>query len=534
MLKRALLAALPLLILLAVPVLLRPKDAPLLSGGDRLVILTPHAEAVRSEFATAFRRHYQARHGRDITLDFRNMGGTSDIVRYIADRYEAEFRRFWTAAHPDTPWSSTIAAAFSNHRVDPERESDPLRRLARQEFLASDCGIGVDIFWGGGTYDHNKQARRGFGVDAGTQRRHPEWFTDAVIPAAFGGEPFYDPAGRYYGVCLASFGICANPDRIGEMGCAEPRSWHDLGKADFFNTLVIADPTKSGSANKCFESILQQCMNEAVLRYGETRGPAIGWQDGFNLIKRIVANARTMTDSASKVPRDIAAGNAAAGMAIDTYGLSEQDWSELIFDGTPHIRYYPPLGGTAVSADPVQLLRGAPNRQAAEDFIDFLLSVEGQLLWNTRPGLPGGPVKHALRRPPIRRDLYQPRYTANFTDPDYNPYIAGAGFTYRAEWTSPYFGLIRVMIRCLALDVQQEMRTAWRAILDAGGPERVLQAAAAFDEIPIPYQEAGAAAESLNVTATRTMLDVIDIQRSWSEKAVEQYRRAARLAQENK
>ena len=135
---------------------------------------------------------------------------------------------------------------------------------------------------------------------------------------------------------------------------------------------------------------------------------------------------------------------------------------------------------------------------------------------------------------PIRRDLYQPRYTRNFTDPDYDPYLAGADFTYRPVWTSPYFGLIRVLIRCLALDVQQEMRTAWRAILDAGGPEQVPQAAAEFDRIPIAYEEAAAAAEALNVSASRTMLDVIDLQRRWSADAVDQYRRAARLAREKK
>ena len=43
-----------------------------------------------------------------------------------------------------------------------------------------------------------------------------------------------------------------------------------------------------------------------------------------------------------------------------------------------------------------------------------------------------------------------------------------------------------------------------------------------------------AAAEALNVSASRTMLDVIDLQRRWSADAVDQYRRAARLAREKK
>jgi iron(III) transport system substrate-binding protein len=53
----------------------------------------------------------------------------------------------------------------------------------------------------------------------------------------------------------------------------------------------------------------------------------------------------------------------------------------------------PPVGGTVSSVDPIGLLRGAPNREAALAFIDFCLSMEGQKLWNFRPGTPGGPER---------------------------------------------------------------------------------------------------------------------------------------------
>lgn len=155
----------------------------------------------------------------------------------------------------------------------------------------------------------------------------------------------------------------------------------DLAAPRFYNTLALADPSKSGSANKCFEILIQQCM-------ADSGSPDKGWEEGLNLIKRIFGNARNLTDSAGKIPRDVAAGNAAAGMAIDTYGFTEQEWNELQFGGTPHFFYVPPEGGTAVSADPVQMLRGAPNRKAAEAFIDFLLSIEGQKLHAFKTGTP--------------------------------------------------------------------------------------------------------------------------------------------------
>ena len=536
--RRLLPALLPLLLLLAVPLLLRPAPpgaAPANSAKspDKLVIITPHTEPVRYEFERAFRRHYREKYGVDVELDYRSVGGTSDIVRYIADRYEAEFRHFWESDPANPPWTPALAAAFSNQRIHPETEKDPQAAAVRRKFLESDVGIGIDIFWGGGTFDHSRQAERGFGVDGGVQERHPEYFLETVIPQTFGGDVFYDPQGRYYGACLASFGICYNPDRLRELPDATPPTgWHDLGAPRFFNNLVVADPTKSGSANKCFESILQQCMAEQVRLHGPEKGVARGWEEGFGLIKRIVANARTLTDSAGKVPRDIAAGNAAAGMAIDTYGLSEQEWSAALFDGQPKILYVPPAGGTSVSADPIQLLRGAENQRAAREFLDFVLSREGQKLWDYRAGEPGGPEKYSLRRPPIRRDLYQPEFQKHFSDPDYNPYAAGADFVYQGAWTGPHFSLIRMLIRCIALDVQEELRDAWAAIIAAGGPEKVPEAMAEFNRLPFSYEEAAAAGQLLRTGEHRSVLDVVRTCRRWSEEAAARYRRAAELARQ--
>lgn len=538
MTKRLFFAILPLAVLLALPLLLRPAGEVARPGGaeEKLVIITAHTEPVKYEFEVAFRAYYQQRYGVDLEIEYRSVGGSSDIVRYIADRYEAEFRRAYEKLPDAPPWSPKLAAAFSNHRLRPDSPAaEPEERAARQAFLASEVGIGIDLMWGGGTYEHHRQAERGFGVDAGVAARRPELLDPAVIPHSFGGEFFYDRQGRYYGSCLSSFGLCYNPDRLKQLAAAAPPdSWRSLGEPRFFNAVVLADPTKSGTATKCFEAILQQCMAEAVAVHGEEAGLAVGWAEGLNLIKRIVGNSRSLTDSAGKVPRDIASGNAAAGMAIDYYGLSEQQWSETLFAGSPKIFYVPPRGGTAVSPDPIQLLRGAPNGRAARAFIDFVLSEAGQKLWCYRVGVPGGPRKTALRRPPIRRDLYDTAHRPFLADPDYNPYEAGAHFTYRAAWTGPYFNLLRVLIRCIALDLDGELRASYRAILDAGGPERVPEAMAAFNHLTVPYAEAAAAAKRLQVGEDNSVLDVVVTCRRWSEEARRSYRRAAQLAKEGK
>ena len=515
--------------LLALPFALRPKTPGRANTpADTLVIVSAHNKAVRDEYARAFGNYYYRKHGRRIELDFRNLGGTSDIVRYIAARFEAEFRNEWEKKHPGQ-WSRDIANSFANPRIAVDDTSiPPLQRMARKEFLASNVGIGIDLLAGGGTYDHSRHAAQGFAVDAKVRERHPEYFSDAVIPHRFGGDSLYDDRGRYYGVVLSTFGICYNVDRLREMRDPRaPETWADLGAPRFFNTLAVADPTKSGSANKCFEIVLQQVMSESG-------SPEAGWVPGLSLIKRIFANARNVSDSAAKVVRDVGDGDAAAGMAIDTYGISEQFWSARVFDGAPRCFYVTPRGGTAVSADPVQLLRGAPHRAAAQEFIDFLLSKEGQKLHCFKVGIPGGPVVNALNRPPVRRELYRPEYRDCRFVPDYDPYKSGADFVYHPQWTGRYFNLLRVLFKCIAIDPRDELVAAWRAICEAGGPERVPQAMREFEKLPFSYSDAAKAVAALRVTEGRTSADVAAVVREWSEFSRRHYIEAARLAREGK
>ena len=331
-------------------------------------------------------------------------------------------------------------------------------------------------------------------------------------------------------------------DRLNELsGNGEkilPRKWRDLGEGIYFNTVTVADPTKSGSANKCFEIILQQEMNLAVRNKKSAHIPPEdldqGWANGFNLIKRIIANTRTITDSAGKVVRDIAAGESAVGMAIDFYGLTEQEWNSFQMNGKPVIRYIAPLGGTSVSADPIQLLRGAPHPEAAKAFLDYITGPEGQKLMNFKVGTPGGTEKYALRRSPVRKDLYKEQYKKYRSDPGYNPYEAGKSFVYRGAWTGRYFSMIRILIRSLALDVQDELRLAWKAILDAGGPEKVPLAYKEFCRLPFAYRDARKVAGLLRVSRTRTKLEVAALCRQWSDDARKQYLKAAALAEAGK
>ncbi len=512
--KRAIFAFLPLILLLALPLILQPESAraEFDEDADTLVLVTPHTEQIRYEFDRAFRKHYKKLTGRNIVLDWRNVGGTSDIVRYIADRYEAGFRLKWEDAGNE--WTKEVSKNFKNPKADPE--TCPERKM----FLESEEGIGIDLFFGGGTYDQNKFAQIGFAVPGGVEERHPEWFTEDIMPMNFAGEAIRDPQGRYYGACLSSFGIAYNILRIKELETVNVKSWTDLTNPRYFMSIEVADPTKSGSINKCYEMILQQAMGQ--------HGPDKGWQEGFRTLKLIVANSRCVTDSAGKVVRDVSSGSAAAGMCIDFYGFSEAEFTKSISRGDPRIFYEMPKNGSAVTADPIQLLRGAPNKKAAEMFLDFLLSPEGQAIWMRMPGTPGGPERTPLLRSCVRKDVYDQIPWEENSIGHYNPYKSVGTFRYRGEWTGRYFNLIRVLVKCIALDPIDNLHDAWKAVIENGGPENNPEAMELIGRLPFDYAHASDAAAKLNGTP----VEAAAVRREWTEFARSNYIAAEKSAKQ--
>lgn len=467
--------------IVAIPFVMRPEGA----GQDRpdrtLVIISPHNEAIRHEFANAFAAYWQREHGETVSIDWRTPGGTSEIAKFLASEFRAAFENYWRR-ELGRPWSAEVAGAFDNRSVelpdDPSRDS--LAQAARRAFLTSDIGPGIDLFFGGGAYDFIQQARAGRLVDCGILQARPEWFRETSgIPQSLGGEDYYDPEGRWIGACLSSFGIVYNIDALHRLGIDQPpRQWEDLADPRLFGQVALADPTKSGSVAKAFEMLIQQQMQAEVKRRGglEALDPealdaalSSGWERGMRLILRIAANARYFTDSATKIPIDVSLGDAAAGMSIDFYGRFQSE-TTLRDSGRARMSYFTPHGGSSVGVDPIGMLRGARDPELARGFIEFVLSLDGQKLWNFQVGSPGGPHTYALRRLPIRRELYAPEWKQFRSDPDVNAYVEAEDFTYHPEWTAPLFSVIRFVVRTMCLDPHDELRDAWRNVLEAGMP----------------------------------------------------------------
>lgn len=439
------LVALALIACVAAPLLLN-----LLNGNQgidaddadrRINIITPHNETIRREFGEAFQAWWKEKTGESVYVNWLTPGGTSEIRLVLNSRF---------------------AAAEKN----------------------GEDGIGIDVFFGGGDYVFSQQAERGQLAKLEVFDRHPEWFDEKVIPQSFTGETYYDSDHRWAGVCLSRFGICYNVDALKRRGLEPPTRWSDLADPRYFGGIALADPTKSGSVARAFEMLIQQQMHETIAKSsripGETpkafemRGRSEGWDKGINLVQKIAANARYFTDSSTKIPRDVAQGDAAAGMCVDFYGLSYEEMLKKE-DGSSRIRWVSPQGGTSMSVDPVAVVRGAPDSEIAQAFVEFLLTQKGQKLWNTRPGATDGPRYRALRRMPLRRDVYTAENMQHYTDP-IDPYQQTGGFVYQRELTGKGFNALRFIIRVMCLDSHQELKQAWQKMTAAGMPPRAVKA----------------------------------------------------------
>ena len=513
--------------IIAIPFLLRPSGRVTEKADDVLVIITPHNEATRSEFAAAFEKWYRARTGRSVFIDWRVIGGTSEIVRFVRSEYTTSFEVYWKQKL-GREWSTEALVGMFDGRIrlDDTPADDTPTEAARRAFLASDVSCGIDLFFGGGSYDTEREATAGTIVDSGILAMHPEWFTNDVIPQRNTGERYWDPEGRWIGTVVASYGILYNLDSIARLGVPEPTQWSDLTNPAFSGELAFSDPTKSSSIGKAIEMVIQQQIHRrlAALATAEVEG----WLAGLRIVQRAGANARYFTDSSQKSPIDIAQGDAAAGMCIDFYGRSQAEAVERR-GASSRLKYVTPRGGSVYSVDPIALLRGAPHREVAVDFIEFVLSMDGQKLWNYKAGTPGGPEHFSLRRLPVRKDFYVPKFETFRSDPGVSPYEEGGQLIYHPEWTSALFREMALVVSVMCIDSHEELQEAWRAIRAAGMPADAL---AQLDDLSaVDYDTVRTRVKA--VLESRDQVAELRLRTELSEHFRESYRKAAGLARES-
>jgi spermidine/putrescine-binding protein len=174
---------------------------------------------------------------------------------------------------------------------------------------------------------------------------------------------------------------------------------------------------------------------------------------------RIAGNTRGFARAASAIPKDTAMGEVACGTAIDVYA-----WRQIAEVGADRMAFVLPEGLTVVNPDGIAVLKGAPNREVAERFVEFVLSEAGQKLWCLKAGTPGGPRDFELDRMPVI-----PGLAARFpgqASVTYDPYQWKGGFTYDADKGSLRWTILNDLLGAVMIDTHAELVAAWRAVKD--------------------------------------------------------------------
>lgn len=338
-------------------------------------------------------------------------------------------------------------------------------QYVRSSFTERPEGGDFDLFFGGGTDPYLDFVEAGITLPF----KLPE-ANLAALPKEIGGVALYDASHNWYGTSLTAFGVLYNKAVLKRLGLPEPAAWRDLADPRLMGMVSLADPRYSGTMRMMFEIILQ----------------GYGWEKGFELITRMGANCAGFVHNASQAAREITLGEAACGLAIDFYA-----WAEIAEGGSDKMGFVMPSGLTVVNPDCIAILKGAPHAEHARRFVTFVMSEAGQRLWILPVGSPGGPKKHALRRMAILPSVYEEHKGEMIVAG--NPFELQVPMKYDREKGGARRGIVNALIGATVIDTHDELRRAYKAVIDRGMPPKYL---GMLSRLPLTEEEAMTMAQS--------------------------------------
>ena len=160
-----------------------------------------------------------------------------------------------------------------------------------------------------------------------------------------------DPDGYYVGTRIIPTAIAYNTGLVD----TPPSSWQELTEPEYADRITMPNPDVSGAA----------AYNAAV--WYLTDGLGEEW------LEALAANNPVIAESNGPVAQSVAAGTQPVGVVVD-YLVRE-----LAAAGSPIAVSYPSEGVPYVS-QPAGIFAGTDEAEAAQAFVDFLVSEEGQAL----------------------------------------------------------------------------------------------------------------------------------------------------------
>lgn len=410
-----------------------------------------------------------------------------------------------TSYPPDT--TTTFKKAFENKYPGVKVEMLKKKTTAGIKYLQETAGNNTsDLFWA--------SAPDAFEVLKGDDLLVKYETKVKGIPEKVGAFPINDPDGYYKGFAASGYGIMWNTRYLKAKKLPVPKDWADLKQSIYYGHVDMSAPSRSGTTHLTVETVLQ----------------GLGWEKGWAEWKAIAGNFKNITERSFGVPDGVNSGQFGVGIVIDFFGLSSKA------SGFPVDFVYPTVT-TLVPAN-IAIVKNGPNRAAAEAFIEFLLSNEGQEL---------------LLSPKIRRLPVNPATYAKAPEGFPNPFkdkSIGAEVQFDLQLSKSRYNVVNSLFDVMITYRIDELRAATKAIQEAetalagksnADAEKLInEAHALVDKLPI--DEAKASQKDFTAifkkkrkkATTKITGRQAEVEGGWDDMVKANYAKAKELAEKAK
>lgn len=251
------------------------------------------------------------------------------------------------------------------------------------------------------------------------------------IPDKVGAFPINDPDGYYTGFAASGYGIMWNTRYVADKKLPVAKEWADLKAPIYHGHVGMSSPSRSGTTHLTVETVIQ----------------GMGWNAGWAEWKEIAGNFKTVSERSFGVPDGVNSGQFGYGIVIDFFGLSSTA------SGFPVNFVYPKVT-TLVPAN-IGIVRNAPNKAAAEEFVEFLVSPEGQMLL----------LDPKIRRLPVNPKTYA-KAPADFPNPFKDKSI-GAAVKFDLNLSKNRYNVVNSLFDVMVTYRMDDLVAAVKAIQDA-------------------------------------------------------------------
>ncbi len=295
-----------------------------------------------------------------------------------------------------------------------------------------------DVAWGGGPTLFDEL------IAAGLLSKMNGTYMEEVaarVPDEIAGAPMKrndtDGDNLWIAAAISSFGFTVNNETWAAKSLPWPSTWENLTSPDYYHptaTIAMGNAPGTTSNTRIYEIIVQK----------------FGWDLGWDTLTWMGGNAKIYGGSV-QTQTAVETGEVAVGMTIDFYGYTSMYKYS-------YCQYVLPENGSICNGDPIAIPTTCQHREAAEAFIDFVLSPEGQSQW----------LRPTINRMPVMEDAFST--TIGETRDDlysfYNSTIENIGIPFDDNLVLSYEWAFIHYFECVITNAHTELRSVWGKLVN--------------------------------------------------------------------